>query len=54
MDMESLAGQGLPYMGVGENCHIERAILDKNCAIGDDVCIMGGLHLEDGDFGTYG
>ncbi len=32
-------------MGIGENCHIENAILDKSCKIGNDVTIVGGLHL---------
>lgn len=40
-------------VGVGENCYIENAILDKNCCIGDNVRIKGGAHLEDGDFGTH-
>lgn len=53
-EIEKLAGQGLPFMGVGADCHIECAILDKNCAIGDNVRIVGGPHLENGDFGTYG
>lgn len=34
-------------MGIGENCHIENAILDKNCRIGDNVTIIGGTHLAD-------
>lgn len=45
--------QGSPLTGVGENCYIENAILDKNCAIGDGVRITGGKHLEEGDFDTY-
>ena len=45
--------QGEPLAGVGNDCYIENAILDKNCAIGDNVRITGGAHLEDGDFGTY-
>ncbi|WP_257657721.1 glucose-1-phosphate adenylyltransferase [Parapedobacter lycopersici] len=45
--------RGIPLAGVGENCYIENAILDKNCAIGDNVRINGGNHLEDGDFDTY-
>ena len=32
-------------VGVGKNCHIEMAILDKNCRIGNDVIIKGGEHL---------
>lgn len=32
-------------MGIGEGCHIENAILDKNCRIGNNVTIIGGPHL---------
>jgi len=45
--------QAPPPVGVGENCHVEKAILDKNCRIGNDVYIKGGDHLEDGDYETY-
>jgi glucose-1-phosphate adenylyltransferase len=34
-------------MGVGDYCHIEHAILDKDCRIGNNVVIKGGAHLED-------
>lgn len=34
-------------MGVGHSCHIEHAILDKNCCIGNNVMIKGGDHMED-------
>jgi glucose-1-phosphate adenylyltransferase len=34
-------------MGIGENCHIENAIVDKNCRIGNNVTIIGGDHMED-------
>lgn len=40
-------------MGVGERCYIENAILDKNCCIGNDVRIIGGGHVPDGDFETH-
>ena len=33
-----------PNVGVGKNCQIERAILDKNCRIGDNVIIKGGTN----------
>jgi glucose-1-phosphate adenylyltransferase len=33
------------HMGVGKNCHIENAILDKNCRIGDNVVIKGGKNM---------
>ncbi|WP_028295496.1 glucose-1-phosphate adenylyltransferase [Olivibacter sitiensis] len=45
--------RGIPVIGVGENCYIDTAILDKSCAVGDDVQIKGGKHLEDGDFPTH-
>ncbi|WP_291097872.1 MULTISPECIES: glucose-1-phosphate adenylyltransferase [unclassified Flavobacterium] len=34
-------------MGIGENCFINNAIVDKNCRIGNDVYINGGEHLAD-------
>lgn len=45
--------QGIPNMGIGKYCYIERAILDKNCRIGDNVRIIGGKHIPDGDYGTH-
>ncbi|MEX0610087.1 MAG: glucose-1-phosphate adenylyltransferase [Balneolaceae bacterium] len=38
-----------PAWGVGQRCYISNAIIDKNVAIGNDVRIVGGKHLEDGD-----
>lgn len=40
-------------MGIGERCFIKNAIIDRNCAIGDDVRINGGPHLEDTETETY-
>ncbi|HMC00895.1 MAG TPA: glucose-1-phosphate adenylyltransferase [Flavobacteriaceae bacterium] len=40
-------------VGVGENCNINNAILDKNSRIGDGVTISGGSHLEDTETETY-
>lgn len=40
-------------LGVGHYCHIEHAILDKDCRIGNDVIIKGGPHLEDSDGDGY-
>ncbi|WP_447950992.1 glucose-1-phosphate adenylyltransferase [Chryseobacterium koreense] len=45
--------EGKPNLGVGKYCYIERAILDKNCRIGDNVRIIGAKHLADGDFETH-
>lgn len=39
-----------PMMGIGQRCFISRAILDKNVRIGNDVKIVGGSHLEDGEY----
>ncbi len=40
-------------MGIGERCFIKNAIIDKNCRIGDDVRINGGIHLKDTETDTY-
>ncbi|WP_066222988.1 glucose-1-phosphate adenylyltransferase [Formosa haliotis] len=40
-------------VGIGERCHINNAIIDKNCKIGDDVTINGGTHLEDTETDLY-
>ncbi|MDT3405808.1 UNVERIFIED_CONTAM: glucose-1-phosphate adenylyltransferase [Pseudacidovorax intermedius] len=53
MDIVSNDKSGFPNMGIGKYCYIEKAIIDKNCYIGDNVRIIGGRHLEDGDYGTY-
>ncbi len=45
--------QGIPQLGVGSRCEIKNAIIDKNCRIGDDVKIIGGSHIEDGDSPLY-
>lgn len=38
-DAEVAAAQDLPPTGIGRGCRIERAIVDKNARIGDDVVI---------------
>ena len=42
-----------PLRGIGERCYIKNCIIDKNSAIGDDVKINGGEHLEDIDTDLY-
>lgn len=42
-----------PPMGIGENCYIRNAILDKDCRIGNGVRIHGGGAIEDVDKDTY-
>lgn len=39
-----------PLMGIGQRCFISRAIIDKNVRIGDDVKIVGGSNLNDGEY----
>jgi len=51
--VELIHTQQPPPVGVGERCYIEKAILDKDCRIGNDVRITGGDHLEDGDHKEY-
>jgi glucose-1-phosphate adenylyltransferase len=45
--------KGLPIIGIGDNCYIKNAIVDKNCRIGNDVKINGGIHLPDSDHSLY-
>ncbi len=40
-------------LGVGENCYIENAIIDKDCRIGDNVKIRGGANLKDEETDTH-
>lgn len=51
--IEQLADEVYPKVGVGERCRIERAILDKNCRIGNDVCIRGNENIPYTDTETY-
>ena len=45
--------QGVPLLGIGENCVIENAIIDKNVHIGNNVIIVGGKNLPDQDHELY-
>lgn len=40
-------------LGIGKNCYIENAIIDKNCRIGDNVIIRGSDELEDSEEDAY-
>ena len=44
---------GRPNIGIGKYCYIDRAIIDKNAKIGNNVRIIGGKHLPDGDYETH-
>ena len=50
-DMDELPGNQL--LGIGNNCFIQHAILDKNVRIGHDVVIIGGAELEDHETDSY-
>lgn len=43
------AGPDKPAMGIGHRCYLSNCIIDRNVRIGNDVRIVGGEHLEDGD-----
>ena len=51
-EKEANAKAGLPPLGIGDNCVIENAILDKNCRIpsGTRILNKAGLHHHDGPF----
>lgn len=51
-DIEKLA-KDRPPMGIGKNCTIHNAIIDKNCRIGNDVSIRGHKDLADAETDTY-
>ena len=40
-------------LGIGDRCFINNCIIDKNCRIGDDSRINGGLHLKNMETDTY-
>ncbi|HEX7367728.1 MAG TPA: glucose-1-phosphate adenylyltransferase [Pelobium sp.] len=52
-EIKGLEAAHKPLTGVGENCVIDTAILDKNCYIGNNVTIKGGPHLPDSDCPTH-
>jgi glucose-1-phosphate adenylyltransferase len=52
-EIEGLKKTHKPLSGIGENCFIENAILDKNCLIGNNVIIKGGPHVQEGDYETH-
>jgi glucose-1-phosphate adenylyltransferase len=51
--LEEILDETIVNMGIGKNCYIKNAILDKNCCIGDNVKIEGGPHLTDTDTPNY-
>ena len=52
--LEEIEGNNIEILaGIGENCNIQNAIIDKNCRVGDNTTINGGPHLEDDETDAY-
>jgi glucose-1-phosphate adenylyltransferase len=47
------ARRGIPNAGIGHNCTIINAIIDKNVCIGDSVSIINAHNLQERDEDTY-
>ena len=45
--------KGIPPVGIGDNCHLENVIVDKDCRIGNNVRIIGGDHLTPMEHALY-
>jgi len=52
-EIQDNMANGIPLLGIGSNCHITNAIIDKDCRIGNNVTIQGGSHIEDGDHALF-
>ncbi|MDX1479175.1 MAG: glucose-1-phosphate adenylyltransferase [Saprospiraceae bacterium] len=52
-DIKELLKQDKIPMGIGADCHIENAIIDRNVCIGNDVQIFGSDKLEDQENDIY-
>jgi glucose-1-phosphate adenylyltransferase len=52
-DMSYDGERGIPKLGIGDNCYINNAVIDKNVRIGNNVRINGGLHLQNNDQELY-
>jgi len=45
--------KGIPNIGIGKNCTIRRAIIDKNARIGDNVKILNEENIQEADYDLY-
>ncbi len=45
--------RGIPDLNIGDNAHIERAILDKDCRIGHNVRIVNAKGIEEAEGENY-
>ncbi len=44
---------GIPDVGIGKNCEIRNAIIDKNVRIGNDVKLINSSNIKDADTKNY-
>lgn len=42
-----------PNLGIGNNCHIRNAIIDKDVRMGNNVTIHGSVSLQDSEESTH-
>lgn len=54
-EIQENVGQSIPHLGIGENCIIRRAIIDKNTRIGNNVQLINqhNVEHEDDSHGCY-
>jgi glucose-1-phosphate adenylyltransferase len=52
-DMNYDEERRIPKLGIGDNCYINNAVIDKNVRIGNNVRINGGHHLQNNDQELY-
>jgi glucose-1-phosphate adenylyltransferase len=52
-DMSYDEERRIPKLGIGDNCYINNAVIDKNVRIGNNVRINGGMHLQNNDQELY-
>lgn len=54
-ELKNNVARGVPHLGIGKNCNIQRAIIDKNTRIGNNVQLINqrGVDYEDDKDGCY-
>lgn len=48
-ELAACGGSSTPVLGIGSNCHIEGAIVDKNCRVGNNVILKNDSSRDDAD-----
>ena len=52
-DVKARQAKNIPSLGIGKNCVIKKAIIDKNVAVGDGVKILNQKKIKDFDGENY-